>query len=136
MRSTRFALLLLALLVCACARRESRPTPAAPGQQARSFEARVVKRLPALVERDPAFPFVVVSPQTAAGTLWTDTALLAALLDEVSSRYAVDASRVYLTGHSMGGNGAWFLAYTHPERFAAVAPMSGPANPWWASRRP
>jgi predicted peptidase len=34
----------------------------------------------------------------------------------------------------MGGTGAWRLAYAHPERFAAVAPMSGFANPAWAPR--
>lgn len=90
--------------------------------------------LPKLVEQDPSFPFIVVSPQAAPGTLWTDTDLLAALLDEVAARYAVDRTRVYLTGHSMGGNGTWYLAYAHPERFAAIAPMSGPANPWWAAR--
>lgn len=90
--------------------------------------------LPKLVERDPSFPFIVVSPQAGPGTLWTDTDLLEALLDEVAARYAVDTTRIYLTGHSMGGNGTWYLAYMHPERFAAIAPMSGPANPWWATR--
>jgi poly(3-hydroxybutyrate) depolymerase len=90
--------------------------------------------LPRVVEENPSFPFVVVSPQTEPGTLWTDTDRLIALLDDVVARHAVDPRRVYLTGHSMGGNGAWYLAYQHPERFAAVAPMSGPANPWWATR--
>jgi predicted peptidase len=47
------------------------------------------------------------------------------LLDEVLKNYAVDPRRVYLTGHSMGGRGTWYLAYEHPERFAAIAPMSG-----------
>ena len=31
--------------------------------------------------------------------------------------------RVYLTGYSMGGNGAWVWASRSPERFAAVAPI-------------
>lgn len=90
--------------------------------------------LPKLVEQDPTFPFIVISPQAAAGALWTDTDLLIGLLDEVIARYRVDTTRVYLTGHSMGGNGAWYLAYMHPDRFAAIAPMSAPANPWWATR--
>ncbi len=55
-----------------------------------------------LVEQDPTFPFILLSPQTASGTLWTDTELLIVLLDEVSARYAVDTSRIVLTGHSMG----------------------------------
>ena len=90
--------------------------------------------VPRVAERDPDFPFIVVSPQAPAGTLWTDTELLVGLLDEVAATHAVDTTRVYLTGHSMGGNGAWYLAYMHPERFAAVVSMSGPANPWWAGR--
>jgi len=40
-----------------------------------------------------------------------------------------DPSRVYLTGHSMGGHGAWHLGVTYPDRFAAVGPSAG-----WLSR--
>jgi predicted esterase len=32
---------------------------------------------------------------------------------------------VYLTGHSMGGHGAWSLAVLDPDRFRAVAPSAG-----------
>ena len=91
--------------------------------------------LPALVEKDRRFPFIVVSPQCPEGEIWTDTETLIAILDEVAQHYAVDASRVYLTGHSMGGRGTWYLAYKHPERFAAIAPMSGgPLIEFWAGR--
>ncbi|MGA9993917.1 MAG: alpha/beta fold hydrolase [Pyrinomonadaceae bacterium] len=91
--------------------------------------------LPALVEKDRSFPFIVVSPQCPEGEIWTDTETLIAILDEVSKHYAVDVSRVYLTGHSMGGRGTWYLAYKHPERFAAIAPMSGgPVIETWAAR--
>jgi predicted peptidase len=90
--------------------------------------------MPRVVEADPGFPFIAVAPQAPRGALWTDTDALIALLDEVIGRYAVDPARVYLTGHSMGGNGTWYLAYRHPERFAAIAPMSAPANPWWQTR--
>ena len=90
--------------------------------------------LPALVERDPDFPFVVLSPLLPERQLWTDTDALIALLDDVLRRHRIDPDRVYLTGHSVGGNGAWYLAYRHPDRFAAVAPMAGPAIPWWATR--
>lgn len=40
-----------------------------------------------------------------------------------------DPSRIYLTGHSMGGHGAWHLGVTYPDRFAAVGPSAG-----WLSR--
>jgi predicted peptidase len=91
--------------------------------------------LPQLVEKDRSFPFIVLSPQCPEGEIWTDAHLLIAILDDVVSQYAVDRERVYLTGHSMGGRGAWYLAYKHPDRFAAIAPMSGgPTITAWAGR--
>lgn len=70
------------------------------------------------------FPFIVVSPQCPPGENWSDEVLLA-LLDEIESQYAVDTQRVYLTGLSMGGFGTWSLGVSHPDRFAAIAPICG-----------
>jgi pimeloyl-ACP methyl ester carboxylesterase len=42
----------------------------------------------------------------------------------VMRNYQVDASRIFLAGHSMGGFGAWLVAARKPELFAALAPMS------------
>lgn len=39
--------------------------------------------------------------------------------------YKIDSSRVYLTGHSMGAGGAWIIAASNPDMFAAIAPVSG-----------
>ena len=41
------------------------------------------------------------------------------------TNWHVDPNRVYLTGLSMGGFGAWSLAQEYPERFAAVVPICG-----------
>ena len=91
--------------------------------------------LPAILEKKKSFPFIVVSPLCPNGEFWTDTEALIALLDAIEKRYSVDLSRVYLTGHSMGGFGTWYLAYQHPERFAAIAPMSAPfVVTAWADR--
>lgn len=91
--------------------------------------------IPGLVERDPSFPFIVLSPLSPTGEYWTDSEALIALLDKIEKEYAVDPNRIYLTGHSMGGRGTWYLAYRHPERFAAIAPMSGLfLNSDWATR--
>ncbi len=80
-----------------------------------------------LEERADSFPFVVVSPQCPAETRWVDHLdTLSALLDEVVRTHAIDEQRVYLTGMSMGGAGAWALALRYPDRFAAVAPICGP----------
>jgi predicted peptidase len=79
---------------------------------------------PKHVATQPAFPFIVVSPQCAEGKLWSKDLLLG-LLDEVIEKYAVDRRRIYLTGLSMGGYGTWDLGLSYPERFAAIAPICG-----------
>lgn len=88
--------------------------------------------LPHRLARQTDFPFIVVSPQCLPGQTWSDPEALLRLLDEVESRYPVDRTRVYLTGFSMGGGGAWLLASRYPERFAAVAPLCGAAQTSWA----
>ena len=76
------------------------------------------------VRQHPDFPFIVVSPQCPEGQIWSDEILLG-LLDEMLATHSVDASRVYLTGLSMGGYGTWSLGLRNPERFAAIAPICG-----------
>ena len=88
----------------------------------------------AIAKQDSNLPFIVLSPQCPEGEMWTDTELLIALLDDICSRYNVDTRRIYLAGYSMGGNGVWYLAYKNPDRFAAIAPMSGYGITWWSSR--
>ena len=71
-------------------------------------------------------PFIIVAPQCPKGRRWANhTNELLALLDDIIARYPVDASRVYLTGLSMGGQGTWQLATDNPHRFAAIAPVCG-----------
>jgi predicted peptidase len=45
----------------------------------------------------------------------------------VTRDYRIDPSRIYLTGHSMGGFGVWLIASARPDLFAAIAPVSGGA---------
>jgi predicted peptidase len=91
--------------------------------------------LPQIVDQDTSFPFIVVSPFCPAGEIWTDTDMLIGILDMVMSQYAVDSERIYLTGHSMGGRGALYLAYKYPDRFSAVVAISPySAISAWAQR--
>jgi predicted peptidase len=48
------------------------------------------------------------------------------VLELVTEQYGADRARTFLAGHSMGSGGAWHLAARYPERWRAVAPMSGP----------
>jgi predicted esterase len=47
-------------------------------------------------------------------------------LELVTEQYGADRSRTFLMGHSMGSGGTWHLAARYPERWRAIAPMSGP----------
>merc|ERR1712232_737179 len=47
------------------------------------------------------------------------------ILDMVQADLGGDPKRTYVTGQSMGGNGAWKIAAQYRGRFAAVAPVCG-----------
>ena len=84
---------------------------------------------PKLLGRDQHLPFVVVSPQCPADKKNWDAEQLLALLDDLGSKYAIDLTRVYVTGLSMGGSGTWSLIAAAPNRFAAAVPICGRAEP-------
>ena len=43
--------------------------------------------------------------------------------------YKIDASRMYLMGHSMGAIGTWFLGAKYPDLWAALGPVAGTGSP-------
>ncbi len=82
--------------------------------------------LPKRLEVMPDFPFIVLSPQCPNEERWPEQAdKVMRLVDTLLPSLRVDKRRVYLTGLSLGGEGAWFLGALHPERFAAVLPICG-----------
>jgi len=98
------------------------------GAGERGDDLDLVKRhgIAKVVEAQPDFPFIAVSPQCPEGSMWWEhTRTLKAILDKVISEYAVDEQRIYLTGLSMGGYGTWSLAMAYPNLFAAIAPICG-----------
>lgn len=78
--------------------------------------------LPALHELNA----IVVIPDAPAGTWAHPRAeqMVLEVLDEVRRDFPIDARRTLVTGFSMGGNGAWFFAARHPDRFRAAVPVS------------
>lgn len=103
------------------------------GQRGSDLELLKEHGVPKIVESQPDFPFIVVSPQCPTDGWWTSEPL-AALLDEIEASYRVDRDRIYVTGLSMGGFGTWQLAMEYPHRFAAIAPICGRGNPLLAHR--
>ena len=48
------------------------------------------------------------------------------VIEIVLNEYPVDQSSMFLTGHSMGSGGTWYLGAKYAEYWKAIAPMSGP----------
>jgi predicted peptidase len=51
------------------------------------------------------------------------------LIDELQKEFAIDPARLYVTGLSMGGFGAWSAITRYPEKFAAAIPICGGGDP-------
>ena len=74
--------------------------------------------------------YLVLSPNSTAIT-WSilnlpqDTSAILAMLDRVCETYAIDRSRIYLTGLSDGGTFAYLMGLSQPEHFSGVAPIAG-----------
>lgn len=61
------------------------------------------------------------------------------VLELVLNEYPVDRASVFLTGHSMGSGGTWYIGGKYAQYWRALAPMSGPfvqqsGYPWDAVR--
>jgi predicted peptidase len=66
----------------------------------------------------------VLAPQCPENEYW-DSEVLYQLILKIQKENAIDSNRIYLTGLSMGGWGAWNLAFAYPEMFAALVPIAG-----------
>ncbi|GAB4050849.1 carboxylesterase family protein [Spirosoma litoris] len=83
--------------------------------QARAYKAKDWGNLVAATNRRPR------------GFNWEDWGRLDALevLSIARNQFKPDPQHIYLTGHSMGGHGTWFLGATYPDKWAAIAPCAG-----------
>jgi len=94
------------------------------GRSIQGRDLEMVKRYGVIYEilRGLKIDFVVIAPQCQSG--WNSDKLIE-VLDHAEKTYRIDKKKVYLTGMSMGGYGAWYLAGAYPDRFAACAPVAG-----------
>ncbi|MHA4845914.1 carboxylesterase family protein [Flavitalea antarctica] len=70
---------------------------------------------------------VAATNRRPRGFNWEDWGRIDALevLDIARNKFKPDPRHVYLTGHSMGGHGTWFLGATYPDKWAGIAPCAG-----------
>ena len=83
--------------------------------QARAYQSKDWGTLVAATNRRPR------------GFNWEDWGRMDALevLEIAKKSFKPDPQQIYLTGHSMGGHGTWFLGATYPDKWAAIAPCAG-----------
>jgi predicted peptidase len=85
---------------------------------------------PKIAERDPDFPFIVISPQLdLGGYMGWPPPVLHALLEQLKRELRIDPDRVSVTGLSLGGASAWAFAAAYPQDLAAAVPVCGYGNP-------
>lgn len=72
-------------------------------------------------------PAIVVMPQARAGATWVGPMARVALkcVEQTSAEYRVDPKRLYLTGMSLGGQGAWRIGAEYADKWAAIVPICG-----------
>jgi predicted peptidase len=80
--------------------------------------------LPKRLVDNEEFPFLLLTPQCLPKDHWV-ASKIKITLDQFIQEYPVDKQRIYLTGLSMGGFGAFNLAGAYPSYFAALAPICG-----------
>lgn len=70
--------------------------------------------------------YLLACPTYAAGAWFTRRAedLVLATIHHMRRRYHVDPDRIFLTGMSNGGIGAWLIGMHHAPLFAGIAPMA------------
>ncbi len=78
---------------------------------------------PQLFEEGMNSDFILLCPQLHDDVHW-DIDRIHALTQEVVETNRIDEGRLYLTGLSRGGFGAWEYGVTHPDLFAAIIPIS------------
>ena len=70
---------------------------------------------------------VAATNRRPRGFNWEDWGRIDALevLNIAIQKFNPDPQRIFLTGHSMGGHGTWFLGATYPDKWASIGPCSG-----------
>ena len=105
------------------------------GAGGRGREIEKIANHPFFTDSEPFCKNVIsVAPQCYANSWFDIFEQLQDFIAHIIATEAVDPTRVYLMGASMGGYTTWQLAMTHPEWFAAIVPICGGGMYWNAER--
>lgn len=94
-----------------------------------------------------SYPCFVVAPQCPANKQWVNTnwslgsysitnvpmstelKMVKNIIETLQTQYNIDASRLFITGLSMGGYGTWDFILRYPTMFKAAVPICGAGDP-------
>lgn len=82
--------------------------------------------LPEYIHKGNNVPMMVMSVQHTVQN-W-NTSLIDEAIEHARKTYPVNTSKIYMVGISGGGFGCWNYAVSHPEKLAAIVPISGGGN--------
>jgi predicted esterase len=100
------------------------------GQVGVSWDEFASYGMPPFAERTQNMNCITITPHCPRYG-W-DSETLKLLIEDLTLRYHLDPDRIYVTGVSMGGVGTWDLACHAPELIAAIAPVCGYGNIYYA----
>jgi predicted peptidase len=91
---------------------------------------RQIARSDALLKANDKYPAIILYPHVPSQTVTWQQMIGAVndLVSQIIDEYPIDTDRVYALGFSDGGYGALSIGVRFPERFAAVAEISGYYN--------
>ncbi len=72
------------------------------------------------------YSYIVIAPQFRTRP---SAAQIQSVVDYAKGKYRVDATRVYVTGLSMGGGSTWDWAVAYAQNAAAIAPVCAGSKP-------
>ena len=96
--------------------------------------------------------FIILAPQCPLNMSWVgegvfqnynmnntpeslpEKMVMSLIADDLTNKYNIDQSRMYITGISMGGGGTWDIICRNPDMFAAAMPICGYDDPSMAYR--
>ena len=84
--------------------------------------------LPKYVKYGTQYKFILISPQLKSNYGTWPAAYVMDVINYVRKTLRVDPKRIYITGLSLGGFGAWTTLGTYPEVFAAALPICAGGN--------
>src|SRR5690606_22042713 len=78
---------------------------------------------PELVAHGHDFPFILISPQLKSNYEYWPVPYIMEVVNWARDNLRVDEKRIYITGLSLGGGGAFSAVQLHPDVFAAAVPI-------------